>query len=214
MLEDTRTGDGSFFCDVPDDEKGDVVFLCEPQKHAGRLADLGNTARCRGYTRIVHGLNRIDDHHLRFFLQNHLGDCVKIGLAVEFQVAADRSDPLCPEPDLAQRFLAGHIQNGMACIRNVLCDLQQQGRFADSRISADQNERPLHDPAAKHTVKLRKARGNARFILCFDGGERNRAVPDIAAGISEADSSARSCRPRGRHRADRFLYHGVPCPHS
>ncbi len=86
-------------------------------------------------------------------------------------------------------FFAGTVENGTDGARDVRGHLQQQRRFSDAGLAAEQHERAGHDAAAEHAIELRDARRNARRVGCLDvaiqlGGRaaRDRAVAMIRGG--------------------------------
>ena len=48
--------------------------------------------------------------------------------------------------------------------RKIPAYLQKQRRFSDSRISTHKHQGSLHNPAAKHPVKLLHAGGHPLFL--------------------------------------------------
>src|SRR5262245_14306221 len=79
--------------------------------------------------------------------------------------------------------------------------LDQQGRFADPRIAADQQNRASHEAAADDTVQFSDPRGQARCVMSLAGERFER---------KEAASAAFTAGARGALRA--FLAQRIPFP--
>ena len=69
------------------------------------------------------------------------------------------------QPDLRRGFLAGKIHGAAASIGERGGHLQQQRRFADARLAADQQRRARHQSAAGHPVELGDAGEKARRLV-------------------------------------------------
>ena len=68
MFQDPRTGDVSFFGDVPDHEDRDVVHLCNFTQFPSAFTHLGDRPG-GGFQFIqLHGLDGVDDQELRLDL--------------------------------------------------------------------------------------------------------------------------------------------------
>src|SRR5690606_5687475 len=55
-----------------------------------------------------------------------------------------------------------------------ICDLQHQRRFANPRLSADEDERPFDHPAAKKAVELAHASANTPALFGVDLADAKR----------------------------------------
>ena len=73
MFEHPGAGDLPFLGDMADQHKHDIPLLGDPDQFLGRGADLRNRTRRAFHGFDIHGLNRIDDHHLRRFLAIQAG---------------------------------------------------------------------------------------------------------------------------------------------
>ena len=62
--------------------------------------------------------------------------------------------PLAAHSHLAHRFFTGNIQYFMAVFRNTVQCLKHEGRFADSRISADEDKGSGDQAAAQDAVEF------------------------------------------------------------
>ena len=75
------------------------------------------------------------------------------------------TEPLGAQPHLRDSFLAGDVNRALAAARERGRDLDQQRRFADARIAAEQQHRAAHQPAAGDAVEFGDARGEPRRFL-------------------------------------------------
>ncbi len=196
MLHDSRPGNRPLLGHVPDDEDRHLVLLRKLHDAADALAQLGHRSRRRSQLRGRHGLDRIDDQHSRAIppgLTEHvLEGCV----GEHFETRAFDRETVCPLAHLAQRLLAGGIENRHVAL-HLAADLLQQGRFADAGIAAEQHDGAGHEPATKDPVELRKTGGVPVFQVrlrtiqrgCLDtaaGGGRDphfrKRIPRAAIG--------------------------------
>ena len=86
-----------------------------------------------------------------------------------------------------------------------LADLQQDGRFSDSRITADEHKRTLDNSTAQHPVQLGKAGVIADFLLIVQLTQRSGTGPLF-------DGSRSHCFLRAVF--PNFLFHCIPFPAS
>ena len=68
VLEHARAGDGAVFGDMADQNHGNPHLLGHAGKLRGTLAHLRHRPRRRSNLVGIHGLNRIDHHHIRLVL--------------------------------------------------------------------------------------------------------------------------------------------------
>ena len=84
------------------------------------------------------------------------------------------------------RFLAGNVETGEPFLADRGEGLQQQRRFADAGIAADEDHRAGHQAAAEDAVELADARLHAAFFggidLADGGGFFFAAEAQLAAG--------------------------------
>ncbi len=98
-------------------------------------------------------------------------DVLDAGLGGELHRRAGDAEPVGAEPDLRDGLLAGDIDDRRAAIGERAGDLEQQRRFADAGIAADQQRRAAHEPAAGDAVELGDAGNRARGVF----GSRRQA---------------------------------------
>lgn len=137
-----------------------------------------------------------------FFRADMLHNELYIRFSKHTQVWAGHTEPHRTQLDLPGGFLTGNIQNPQM-LPEILTDLQEDCRFADAGITADQNQRALDNPTAKHAIELGKTGMVTMLVLCIDFLDRLRARKKRRSRISR-NGSFRRCS-----RFDRLL-HRVP----
>ena len=205
MLEDLRTGDRTVLRHMTDEEDGDTALLRRAEKLRRRLTDLAYRARCCGDTLGIHRLDRVDDDEVRLLLPDGLDDVLDIRFRHEAEIAGDRADTLRPQLDLLEALLTGDIEDGFSVIcRQITRDLEEDRRFSDARVTAEQYHRAYDDTTAEYTVELLEAGRDT--VLLFEGDliDTDRTLPWwTRAGVS-TEAGSRGCF------YDRFLHEGIP----
>ena len=115
--------------------------------------------------------------------------------------ASRDAEPLGAQADLVDRLLAGDIGGARLAAAAVRRGdrgggLQQQGRFADAGIAADQDRRARHQPAAADAVELGDAGAAPR---------RQHAAVRVSPTKSSALAAAARSSPFGAAVARQFL---------
>ena len=106
----------------------------------------------------VHGLDGVDDEQRGRLAVLHGGeDVADRSRGGEPHRGAAEAEANGAQPHLLGRFLAGDVDHPVTFAREARSDLEQQGRFADAGIAADQHRRPGDDPAADRPVELGEA---------------------------------------------------------
>ena len=192
---------------MADHKHRDIVGFRNIQKTGGALFDLGHRAGRRVDVGAAHGLDGVDDHKPRLQLLDQAADLVHIALGCQQDVILGHVQTHRTQLDLPHRFLAGDIQHA-AALGYLAAQLEQDGRFADARLAADQRHAAQHDAAAQHPVQFADAGYNAAFFL---GGADVFQLQCGQAGL--AGRTRRGGCPAGG-RFGRFghhvLGHGVP----
>ena len=75
--------------------------------------------------------------------------------------------------DLLERFLARNIEHA-GIFAHFLTHLQQQRRFADARLTADQHKRAMHSAAAENAVEFTDSRMEPAFVSGINILEQSR----------------------------------------
>ncbi len=153
MLEHARPGQRTFLGDMADKNDGGTAGLGEPRQLRRTFAHLRHRTRRRGQCIGIQGLDRVDDGDIRLFGLDHRLDFRESGFRQHLHMFSFDIEPLRAQRDLLRRFLARHIDD-LASGADGGQRLQQQRRLADARITADQDHRARHQPAAEHTVEL------------------------------------------------------------
>ena len=73
-----------------------------------------------------------------------------------------KAEPLGPQPHLCDGFFAGDVDGALTVAGIGGSDFDQQGRFPDARVAAQQQHRAADEPAASDAVELGDARGEPR----------------------------------------------------
>ena len=81
-------------------------------------------------------------------------------------------------------FLAGAVEHRPRGTRHVGGGLQQQRRFTDAGLAAEQDHRSRHDAAAQHAIELVDRRRQPRMLRELDVGIQPRAGRGTGARIA------------------------------
>ena len=106
----------------------------------------------------------------------------RLGIDQAFVVAD--SDPPRAHLDLLGRLFARNIEGFQAVVRQG--DLQAEGRFADTRLAAEQHEGAGHEPSAQHAVHLPVSQVDAAVFAFVDVGD------SLRTGFGQVGDSRRS----------------------
>ncbi len=155
MFEHARAGKAAVLGDMAHQYQRGAAFLGETDQLLRRCPHLADCAR-RAVDQVrMHRLYRIDHQHVGGRAAAEGGQYIahrcrrrqhhrRIGIA----------QPPGAQPHLTRSFLARDISNRFAAERQFRRDLQQQGRFADPRIAANQARRSRHQPAAQRRIEF------------------------------------------------------------
>ena len=204
MLQHLGAGDAAIFIYMTHQNDGNAVALGKLQQLHGTFPDLGDAARGRLQLGMVHGLDGIHDEHSGLQLGGGEKDAVHLRLRADQQIFLRHLQPLGPELDLGQRFLAGDIKHRLLPAE-MAAGLQQQGGFSDARRAGHQHKAPLHHAAAQDPVQLADAGGKPGVLGDADVLEGDGGAPlPCAAGDGNAAPGRRPFLPQ------EHLLHGVP----
>ena len=134
MLQYLRSGNGAVLVHMTHYKNRDTIGFCRVHKNIGALPHLGYGSGRRSHLIVHHGLNGVNDHNVRLFATNGLGNTAHIRLCQNIQAVRSHTQPIGTQLDLIGRLLATHIEDGMV-LSQVLTGLQQNGRLADTRIA-------------------------------------------------------------------------------
>ena len=153
MFQHARPGKRAFLGDMTDQKHGDTGLLCIPCQFLRAFAHLCHATGGRLKLLGVHRLNRVDDRNLRFFRTQGTQNGFQPNLRQQWNVCG-QPQALRSQGNLVGRFLSADIQCLCAGM-NIGQSLQQQGRFSDSRITANQHHPTPNQTAPQHAIKLR-----------------------------------------------------------
>ncbi len=146
-----------------------------------------------------HGLDRVDDQKLRrYALRQCRDDIFDRCFGRDLDRGFGQAEPFGAQPHLSHRLFAGNVDGAVLVAREGRRNVEQQRRFADSRIAAEQEYRAAHQTAAGHAVEFGNAgRQPRRFIAraALDLFDRER--PSFAR---------RAARPLGAFLDDRIPF--------
>ncbi len=129
-------------------------------------------------------LHRVDDDESGRGGAAERGDDIgEIGLGAERDRRLRQPQARRPHAHLGRRLLAGEIDDPGAGLGELGGRLEQQRRFADARLAADQDGGARDEAAAEHAVKLGDAGRQARGFMGgggegFEGGQPAFAALD------------------------------------
>jgi hypothetical protein len=183
VLEHARAGDQPFLGDVADQHQHEAAAFRQPDQLLCGAAHLAHRARGAVERVEIHRLDRVD--------HDEIGSAGGIERSDDVAHAAGRGEPHRPvgdteplgaQPHLIDRLLAGDVGSGAARAGECGGDLQQEGRFADPGVAADQDRRAGYETTAAHPVDL-----------ADPGFAARRAV----GGAAQADEVERTAAARG-----------------
>jgi len=140
---------------MPDQHQRGAMILGEPHQLMRRRAHLADRPR-RALDQVrMHRLDRIDHQQRgRLVLPERRENIPHRRRRRQPHRRPAQPKPKRAQPHLVRRLLARQIHDGFPRPRHVRRDLEQQGRFPDPRIAADQRRRPRHQPAPDRPVEL------------------------------------------------------------
>ena len=112
------------------------------------------------------------------------------GFGGEFNSRRAETQTLAAQTHLIDRLFAGDIDDAAPLLRESGADLNEQRRFADAGLTAEQQHRSRHKAAAGHAVEFRDAAGEPRhrFRFRIEIGEREDAAFGAADRRLRADA--------------------------
>ena len=178
VFQDLGPGDASVLGDVADDEDRRPGRLGILEQRRGAFAYLRHASRRRVQQVGIDGLYRVDHHQVGPVFADLPDDIFEQRLGIDQAFVVADSDPPRAHLDLLGRLLARDIERFQPVRRQ--CDLQREGRLADARLPAHEDQRPRHHPAAQHTVHLAVAHvyaavfafADVAYALGFRRGQR------------------------------------------
>ena len=199
VFEQPGAGDRAVFRDVADEHHGQVAVLRDADERARDLAHLRRLpGRPVGHRRR-HRLHRVDDHERGLHRVDVPEDRGEVGLGREVELVGEASGAFGAQAHLARGFFGADVEHARARAGGSGCDLEQQGRLADSGFAAQQDGGTGDDAAAEHPVELADAGGPVRDLGAAELGDR--AGGAALGNLGRRDRVDRA--PRARRRCPR-----------
>ena len=191
------------------DKHRDLLLFCHRQQACCALLDLTDRAGGGRDIHAPHGLDRVDDNKVRFFLFNQAADLVHIVLGRKEDVILRYFQAGRPQLHLPYRLLARDIEHTVL-VGNCAAQLQKHRGLADTRLTTQKHHTAQHDAAAQHTVQLRDAGQDAAFF--FGRANLGKALCRQGRNPLRAGGSRLPCRcsPGFGCFGNHILIHGIP----
>ncbi len=106
-----------------------------------------------------------------------------LGFGGELDRRLGEAETLGAQPHLIDRLFTGNIDDAALLSRERSADLNEQGRFADARLAAQEQHGARHEAATGHPVEFADAARQARQRLGLRIEARERE--DAALGSAE-----------------------------
>ena len=186
--------------DVSDDEDRRSGRFGVFQQRGGAFADLRHASRRRVQQVGVDGLYRVDHHQVGSLLGDLRHDVLQQRFGIDQAFVVPDSYACCAHLDLLGRLLARDIE-GLQSVRRQR-DLQREGRFADARLAAHQDQRSGDHAAAQHPVDFGVPEVDAHVF----------ALADVfhPLGLRRGQGARHGRRHRTAFTGDDLLGEGVP----
>ena len=203
MFQDFRSRNASLFINMADQQYRYSTFLGIFKNSCTTLTNLGNTTRRRFYQLGKNRLNGIYNQQIRLDVLCLYEDLLQIGLTQDQAILAFRRQTVRTHFQLTITFFPRNVQNLQ--IMQLEDSLQNQGRFSDSRFTANQDQRPFHQTTAQHTVQFLVFHIQPVFLF------RRNVAQQYRTRLSSLAQSRRN-RPFSRRCffGHYFFYIGIP----
>jgi hypothetical protein len=204
VLQRLGTRDAAAFGDVPDDENRGPTLLCEAHQPRSALAHLSHISGRAFEIRGVQRLNGIDDEDIWPPRRGGRDDRLEIRFAQQLDVSRGLVQSVRAQAHLQRGFFARRVQRAPAAVLQSSGDLEEERRFPDSRLAADENHASRDDAAAEGKVEFGEPGFPARRVGPDDVAQSRRIDHGPTAASRSPLSTFRF--PRGGHLFDQ----GVP----
>ena len=206
VLQDFRAGDAALLIDVADEQDGHPVFLGKTEDGGAALANLRDAAG-RGLDQLREDcLDGVDNHQVGLDGAGVLEDIFQVRLAEDVErVRCRGAEAVGAEFELSATLLARDVED--AQVREFQDRLEDEGRFADARFAANQDERAAHQATAEDTVQLGVVEVEPVLLL-----SRDVAQADGAHLLPGCGKTRRGAGLRGRVFRNDFFYISIPFP--
>ena len=142
---------------MADEHRRHPALLRDPEEPRRRLPHLCDRARRGSELAGVKGLHGVDHADGWPVALEGRADGLELGLREDGHVVG-AAEPVRPQTDLGDRFLAGNEQCGSAGAGDRAERREQQRRLANTWLAADEDERRGNETAAEDTVELGHSR--------------------------------------------------------
>jgi hypothetical protein len=167
MLEHARPRNGALFRHVADQHHGGAGRLRVAHQLRRALPQLRDRTDPRIQPGELHGLDGIHDQQRRLAPAGESQDRFEVVLGHYTEAIGGQSEPLSPGRDLIDRLFSGGVQDASGG-GHMGGYLQQQRRFADTRIPSEQRDRTGDNAATQHPIELALPAANP---CCQRGGQ-------------------------------------------
>ena len=181
VLQQHGAGDAPFLGDVSDEHHGYAVFLGIVDADLRRGAHLRGRARPAFGLRSAHGLHAVHDDQAVILRQRQ--GVVDDRVTADVEPVVKDPQPFGAQPQLRRRLFAGDIEHAPPRRRNVTADLQQQRRFADAGLAAQQHDAAYLASAMRYERALKQ-----RNALLRESSEPDEAIMDVLEDMMSADA--------------------------
>ena len=157
VFEQPRSGDRPVLGHVSHEQDADAARLGRRNEGRGDLADLRDPAGLPVNVRARDRLDRVDDDELGGEGLELAEDGAEVGLSSKVEVGCHRLDPLGAGADLRSTLFTADIERGAAISSGPGRDVEQQGRFADSGLTGNENDRSRNESTAEDPIEFADA---------------------------------------------------------
>lgn len=179
VLQDFRAGDRAVLGDVTDDEDRCSGRFGVFEQRCRTFADLRNAPGRRFDDVGIDGLDRVYDHQVGPLLFDLGQNIFQQSFGIDQTPFVADAQTQGPHLDLLGRLFARNIEGFQAVVRQG--DLQAEGRFADTRLAAEQHEGAGHEPPPNTRFTSRFPRSMRRCSLSWMSAIRcGRALGRLA----------------------------------
>ena len=187
MLERFRSRYASLFIDMTGEDYACAVGFCLVYENRGALSYLRHTAGNRSTLVMIHGLDRVDYHHIGFQFFAMRDNLCRIGFGENIDIIALYPEALCPHGNLPDGFLARNIKHALA-LGDTAAYLKKQCRFAYAGLAREERDGACDYAAAEHAVKF------AHAALCAHIFGEDKRIKLFRCGIAASREHQALCR--------------------
>ena len=154
VLESPRAGEHSVFGDVTNDHRRCLGCLGIVRQCLGALSHLGDRADRGGKAPIPYRLDGIDHDQVRCEPADSLESRLQVRCRDHVAAVHKGPEPFGTAPHLLRRLFGDNEQRLSSPLCSACSGLQQERRFADPWLTADQGHRAGDEASGEHSVEL------------------------------------------------------------